>query len=417
VKTDGITNTKSGGAALLVHYKDSNNTWIEKQSTPVNGTVDWKKTKVTFTVPMNAADGTVIVRTVLTDETGAAYYDGLILEGGVVDSTIINSPENRGVDQITTQATYTPDGRFKETVRGARGDVVKYSYDNVTGNIDKITLKNGTKEIVIDNDYDINNRLIQVAQLNGTNVVKNGYSYKNDRLETITSSSGVRYSFIYDEFGNQKDINIGKNKLITKEYDIESGNLLKLVYGNGDIIENLYDGSNNIKEKKINGEVTVKYYYNNQGNIGLIEDIKNGVSYKYIYDLADRLINIEDSTGNSFSSSYDISNLINKEITTINGVKITTGFEYDKDSKINKISLNSGRSVEYKYDKIGRNSDKTINLGNNINYQVGIKYLEGVDYSSTKLIKKYINNGKEIIYDYDELNRVKSITREGKKNI
>ncbi|MGL5150837.1 MAG: carbohydrate binding domain-containing protein, partial [Clostridium sp.] len=82
IKTSGITNTKNRGAALLVHYKDKNNNWVQAQSSTINGNKDWTRTTVTFTIPQDAVNGDFIARTVITEESGTAYFDGLVLNEG-----------------------------------------------------------------------------------------------------------------------------------------------------------------------------------------------------------------------------------------------------------------------------------------------------------------------------------------------
>ncbi len=73
---------------------------------------------------------------------------------------------------------------------------------------------------------------------------QNNYAYNNDRLSKVSSNS-TSYNFTYDGNGN-----------------------------------------------------TVAYVYDNSGNLAISQDLKSGITNKYTYDLADRLVKTEDSNGN-----------------------------------------------------------------------------------------------------------------------
>jgi len=50
---------------------------------------------------------------------------------------------------------------------------------------------------------------------------------------------------------------------------------------------------------------TWRYVYDNAGNLAILQDSRSGITNKYTYDLADRLVKTEDSNGNWFKYDYD----------------------------------------------------------------------------------------------------------------
>ena len=55
VKTNNITATNNSGAVLSVAYQNSTGAWIHEYSNYLNGTKNWTRLDLTFTVPANAA--------------------------------------------------------------------------------------------------------------------------------------------------------------------------------------------------------------------------------------------------------------------------------------------------------------------------------------------------------------------------
>jgi len=138
IKTNGITNANGQGAHLLVHYKNSADTWLETQSSYVSGSNDWERVQVTFTIPSDATSAVVIVRTAIANESGTAYFDCLQLEDGSIANryNLIENPDFR-------------DGAFTNWTKGIETD----SSDNleyiepgtdpnyVSANIDRYAFK------------------------------------------------------------------------------------------------------------------------------------------------------------------------------------------------------------------------------------------------------------------------------------
>ena len=61
-------------------------------------------------------------------------------------------------------------------------------------------------------------------------------------------------------------------------------------------------------------------------------------SNKYIYDLSDRLTKIKGSKGNVLTYGFDENNKVSEVNDLVNGTTYTTGFDFDKDSRVKVIS-------------------------------------------------------------------------------
>ncbi|MEQ8153732.1 MAG: DNRLRE domain-containing protein, partial [Clostridiaceae bacterium] len=313
-----------------------------------------------------------------------------------------------GAPFISSSATYTADGNYTSTVTDASGNTVSYDYD-----LNKGTLKTSTdaKGKVTTNGYDSNDRLTSVTKnVDGADIT-NSYAYVNDRLDTITHN-GFNYKFKYDSIGRNTGVDVGTQNLITNTYEPNGGNLLESTYGNGDKVGNDFDSLDRVISKKVNGTEIAHYTYDSNGGLGILEDKVNNVTYKYTYDLADRLTKVTDSKGNIFKNSYDTNNNISKQTRIIGGNAFETGYEFDKDNKIKKVTLNStAKYVGYNYDSLARLQDRTINFGNSGTYITSFSYLPGANGSATTKVGSINNNGSILNYTYDSNGNIETISQ------
>ena len=140
-------------------------------------------------------------------------------------------------------------------------------------------------------EYDSNNDRQTKAYIDG--IVSAAYSYTNGMLSQITrtgSNKTQNYFFEYDGFGNVTKVSVGTQTLVEYEYAPNNGNLLKTTYGNGTVIENIYDKLDRIVQIKYNGVIRYKCAYNGNGDLCRVEDVLNDTTYHYEYDSLDRLI-------------------------------------------------------------------------------------------------------------------------------
>ena len=110
----------------------------------------------------------------------------------------------------------------------------------------------------------------------GTTLFNNpGESYTKDKLTSITHN-GFQYGFAYDGFGNPSSVSVAGNTLASYKYKTENGNhngnLDKMTYGNGDVIQYDYDKQDRLTEEKYGkagatAETIRSYVYDAEGNL------------------------------------------------------------------------------------------------------------------------------------------------------
>jgi len=123
---------------------------------------------------------------------------------------------------------------------------------------------------------------------------------------------------------------------------------------------------------------------------------------------------VVESDGNSIKYNYDLDNNISNVTENINGTSHSTGYTYDKDSKLKTITYN-GNNVGYNYDVLGRLDTKTINTGTS-SYITDFDYKAGqVANSTTTKVSKITNKDKGISYTYDANGNIETITEDGKQ--
>ncbi|SHH68969.1 DNRLRE domain-containing protein [Clostridium intestinale] len=309
---------------------------------------------------------------------------------------------------IESSAKYTSNGNYISSVTDSLGNTVGYNYEETKGTLTSTTDAKGN---VTNYKYDINNALSSVTKKVDGVDISNSYTYKNDRIDTI-GHNGFTYNFIYDTLGRTTGVNVGSQRLITNTYEANGGNLIESTYGNGAKVQTDYDNLDRVVAKRVNGSEIEHYSYDASGNLAILEDKVNNTTYKYNYDSADRLVNLTDSKGNSYKNEYDANNNVSKQMSSINGQKRETAFEFDKDNKITKFIFNNGNNfIQYTYDEIARNKEKTLNLGNNVTYKTTAQYLPGINNSTSSQVGTISNNGSEIKYTYDKNSNIETIVQ------
>lgn len=83
MKTLGITKTSNySGAHMWVYYKDASGVTQAVYGRSIQGTENWQRNELTFTLPANAASAEIEVDLAIVNETGTAYFDAVQLEDG-----------------------------------------------------------------------------------------------------------------------------------------------------------------------------------------------------------------------------------------------------------------------------------------------------------------------------------------------
>lgn len=289
-------------------------------------------------------------------------------KGNIVESGCISAADTTETKGTWVARKFTEKKNHVAGVTDTEGNTVSYEWDETTDLLKSLTDGRGNK---ISYRYDAAQRLSAVSQKvtigNAQKTVTNAYTYKNDRLASI-SHNGFAYGFTYDAFGNMLRASIDKketdaeysHELVRYEYEEKNGNLAKTIYSNGDYIRYEYDSMDRIQmsyyhsasasaEKRMN-----HYVYDRSGNLAKVQAYLAGKTYDLEYDFLDRLMRVTDESGQRYQYFYDANNNMTELRVYSDEYGTKTNYSYDKDSRETKTKIMSGKERTVTYDSCGR---------------------------------------------------------------
>ncbi|MBP3686127.1 MAG: RHS repeat protein, partial [Clostridia bacterium] len=270
--------------------------------------------------------------------------------------------KSSGDDPAYFEATseYTSNGNYQTSSTDTLGNKTTYQYNTTKGTLTSVT---DPKGYVTSYTYNANtDALTSVTQ--GQSTVS--YTYAADRLSTISTESST-YTFTYDEAGNTKQIKVGDRTLITNTYDLSRGLLWYSVYGNGSSRNYTYDALGRLIAETNDDypiEPVYEYFYDNAGNLALVRDHDRGTETRYVYDLADRLVRVEDSAGLTVTYEYDDAGRRHKLSYTVGGETVTQEMTYGEGALADRpsgLKVNEEQIKSYTYDSLNRVTKTTLN--------------------------------------------------------
>ena len=145
------------------------------------------------------------------------------------------------------------------------------------------------------NIYDCQNNLTTtIAYVDGV-YVSSTYSYDaSGNMESITHN-GFQYEFLYDANNQMTDVKIGGREIVQNTF--EDALFLSNKYGEGTIVEYIYDEEDNIIGQKLNGELAYEWTYNEEGVILTHHDLINEATYNYLYNEEGKMVSLTSSNG------------------------------------------------------------------------------------------------------------------------
>ena len=291
LKTENIFGT--GGAKLIVRYKNSAGAWIEEHSIPVTGTVDWQRLCLTFTVPANSTSTEVQIGLALGEATGTVWYDSTQLEMGPAH-TSYNLVENSSFE-LDTDANGIPD---------------MWSVVNLTAS-DKIATNQkrfDSKSFRIYGSPTVNKNLSQPINTSGSKgdtFIVSGWAKARAVPRTVStrrfalclgfySSSPTIWKWIYfnDDYSGWQYL----SGVIQAPIDYTSIRIYGIYYQNAN--EVYFDGF------QVNKEPVSTYSYDSKGNIISAKDTNNSQT-SFTYNSTNDLIKAVDPKGGNFTYHYD----------------------------------------------------------------------------------------------------------------
>ncbi len=207
-------------------------------------------------------------------------------------SSIGNITQSTMPSERTESYTYTPNGNL-DTI-ATEGKTFDYDYYD-TGYVKSITYPNGLKT---EYEYDNINRVTRVITTkNGTAINTFEYEYDNNGNTTKEIRNGAVTSYSYDSLDRLISVTYSDGSSVAYEYDALN-NRTKETYSTGDVKDYVYNEKYQLKEIKLNGQVTDTFTYN---ETGAVVTHNNKI---FTYNEWDRMSGYSDGT-DSYTYKYD----------------------------------------------------------------------------------------------------------------
>ena len=272
----------------------------------------------------------------VTDEMGnisQMHYDEL---GNVVSIT-----DAKGI--TTAVSEYDTMGRVTSTT-DALGLTTTYSYDIMGNLLQAVEKLNGQADRVTSYAYDTMGRVTQVTDpLAG--ITKACYD-EHGNMSSVTDANGGTTRYSYDDMGRLLEEITPIGSCYSYTYNAQ-GLLKELENARGQKTTYTYDAIGRVSA--MTDELgTVSYTYDNNGNVLTVSDEQGTISRKY--DALNRITEYTDYKGNTIKYVYDeLGNLI---MLTYPGGEIVR-YTYYKNGLLHTATDASGNVTSYEYDVNG----------------------------------------------------------------
>lgn len=356
-------------------------------------------------IGMSAAEvETLITEAGISMELGDINGDGLTNQ---INGNLIRTeyPDvTRGVtspQDIEYLFTYNSSGQPID-VTAPEGIVIRYEYD-ANNYLNKITKDYSGLNNTIQSVRDVVGNLTSITDPNG-----NTTSFTVNELNQITQI------ITPGPFSYETLITYDENKNIT-QLDRETGdpanpwqtitatyNIVDKVEAVTDELSNTtrytYDANENPTTVTDAEENTTTYSYNERDKIASVTDASDNAT-SYDYDENGNLTSITDANSNETTYTYDLFD----RLTVVTYPDSTTEtYEYDKNSNVTGVDHRNGDTIAYSYDEINRRYGKEYtDIGG-----VGADYV----YDRNSRLKIIGSGGWLSTYTYDNLNRVTQVS-------
>ncbi|MHC1684281.1 MAG: DNRLRE domain-containing protein [Clostridiaceae bacterium] len=405
VKTTGVSAGSNVGATLVAYSQTNSGAYQGKWASYLNGTNDWTRLSVTFTVPADSASDKVLIRPSLDLATGIAYYDDFQLEEGSLANryNLIENGDLKGNNQVadywSNNSLEAGDGNVSTTdsnhpryldskVLKVNGNPSKFKgiaqAINVSGNAgDTYDLSAWAKGASVhDGTFAVQAAFITSGEpqwenlnfnrdtddwqyVNGVIKAKTAYSRIDIYVSYINNVNEAYFdgiqlykeefgnSYVYDVKGNLTSVEDLAKKKSTFEYNT-SNDLVKSINPNGSEYKYEYDENHNVTKATTAQNVVYNFKYDSYGNpvVATIGNDKNYIGSTANYTANGNYLSyITDSFGNKTSYSYNETNGILNNVTDANG-KVTK-FGYDSMNRQTSVEkVVDGQTLSNAYNKV-----------------------------------------------------------------
>jgi len=220
---------------------------------------------------------------------------------------------------------YLPTGELEE-IKDPRGNITSFYY-NEFGKVIKKVDPLGLETNLF---YDAAGNVVEEIDPNGN---QKFFEYNNINQLTKKIIPDNIYQIFYDIRGNVSEIKNNNSQIILTYEHYDSGDLVSSARSRG--LGNYSDVP----------DVTLNYSYDSSGNRTLLTSPFGNFSYSY--DIGNRLTNIMNHRGESFSLGYNKAD----RLTSITGPAFTTLFSFDSGNFLTSIVHSSSPQVDISYER------------------------------------------------------------------
>jgi len=312
------------------------------------------------------------------------------------------------VDALGQRTEYTHDelgNLISQT--DANGNVTRYEYDSL-GFRTAVILPDGERSSI---EYDALGNPAQSIDFNGAVTL---YEYDDlNRLTRVILEDDGELVYTYDEAGQLERITDTTGTTV-QSYDDE-GRLISRTTPDGLTLRYAYGADGEFSVTSPTGTTT--YIYDDQQRLVEVNDSLNG-TVRYRYE-ANNLVETELANGTVERRRYnDLNQLIELEHQDVDGtILLSQTFTHSLTGDLLKVEENSGRSVEYAYDVLGRligetitdgvEGDRTITytydaVGNRLERNDSVEGVTAYTYNSRNQLTSSTHDGEVTVYVYDE---------------
>ncbi|RLB37471.1 MAG: hypothetical protein DRH20_07690, partial [Deltaproteobacteria bacterium] len=291
----------------------------------------------------------------------------------------------------STSNVYDDAGRLVKVV-DALGNETRYEYDAA-----------GRRIALIDALGHKVQTLFNSASIPVKTVFPDGTATENEvdllgRKVSETDQAGRKTCYEYDAFGRVTRVIDALGNQVVYRYD-EMGNKVEQIDANGHRTRWVYDSNGNVVQRVLPLGMSETFVYDSMGRMSSRTDF-NGNRTLYSYDMAGRLIEKRFPDGSTVSYTYTESGK-RSSVTDGSG---TISYLYDARDRLIRETKPDGSTLEYTYDAVGNRTSITES-GRTIHY----------DYDAlNRLVRVWVadGSGRETRYEYDAVGNRTVVTHE-----
>ena len=341
---------------LEIVYQDKNSAWISVNSQYTNGTNDWQRVDVKFTLPLDAISATAYAKFGIAGETGSAYFDCFQFEDGPIanrynlvenadlsygnpipnywnksvlsdSNDIATTIDGKTSFKIKGSATKTKNlyqtvqvsGKAGDTIlvsgwaKGASAPISGYRRFSLEVGIRKMDDTNEWHVISFNEDSSdwqyITDRIVTLADYKSVTLYAEYYYNVNEAYFTNFQLTKEEFgvSYIYDVKGNVTSVKDISKQNSTFEYN-GNNDLMTFTNPSGGKFTYLYDPKRNISSATSATNVVYSFIYDSSGNPlkSTVGDSSLFMESTATYSTSGNYLStLTDSQGNTITSKYN----------------------------------------------------------------------------------------------------------------